>query len=137
MNKIMKTLIVLVVVLCLSALTCAGISVGFSDVPKDAWYSEYVEICCSSGLIKGIGNNKFDPDGVVTIAQMETVCARLHFLLNGGDGDIDAFYENRPDSTFFFTDDQGNVIAAYSDVEDRKEVYDADIISLYYFSSKI
>lgn len=32
---------------------------GFSDVDKNMWYAEYIDIAAETGIINGIGNNMF------------------------------------------------------------------------------
>ena len=48
----------------------------FSDVPADAWYAPYVGAVDRAGIMLGVGNNLFDPNGVVTRAQFATLMAR-------------------------------------------------------------
>ena len=50
----------------------------FSDVPAGAWYEGYVNYCASLGIIAGVGNGKFNPNGAVTgveLAKMLLVVA--------------------------------------------------------------
>ncbi|MBQ7923621.1 MAG: S-layer homology domain-containing protein [Clostridia bacterium] len=42
---------------------------GFTDVPKDAWYHEYVSAAYEMGIIDGKTENRYDPDGCVTVAE--------------------------------------------------------------------
>ncbi|MEL4106515.1 S-layer homology domain-containing protein [Oscillospiraceae bacterium WX1] len=39
---------------------------SFSDVKSTDWASKYIEYCVQNGIINGIGNGKFNPDGNVT-----------------------------------------------------------------------
>lgn len=39
---------------------------SFSDVAENAWYASAVAEATSQGMMAGIGNNKFDPTGIVT-----------------------------------------------------------------------
>lgn len=48
----------------------------FSDVPANAWYAPYVGAVENAGIMNGVGNNQFDPNGVVTRAQFATLMAR-------------------------------------------------------------
>ena len=50
---------------------------GFSDVSRSAWYAEAVDFVKASGLMNGVGNNRFDPDGTVTRAMVITVLYSL------------------------------------------------------------
>lgn len=61
--------------LCLAALMsttvtyAANTTATFTDVPTTHWASSYIEQCASKGLVSGVGDSKFDPDGKVTCAQ--------------------------------------------------------------------
>lgn len=60
----------------------------FADVAADAWYYDYVDSLCRLGLLQGQGaEDRFDPDGQVTVAQAVTLAARLRSLLDWGDGE--------------------------------------------------
>lgn len=61
---------------------------GFSDVSKNAWYYENVKLCYEAGLLNGENASYFDPNGTVTLAEAETVIARFHQILNGGEGGL-------------------------------------------------
>ncbi|MHB8062658.1 MAG: S-layer homology domain-containing protein, partial [Ruminiclostridium sp.] len=45
----------------------------FSDVDTNAYYAKYVAWANENGIIKGIGDNKFVPNGEVTREQMATI----------------------------------------------------------------
>lgn len=55
----------------------------FSDVKKSAWYYQFVDLAEKNGLMGGIGNGKFDPNGTMTIAQAITMACRIHDNNNG------------------------------------------------------
>jgi hypothetical protein len=67
---------------------------------------------------------------------MQTVCARLKHITSGGDGNITALYENRPNSNIYFTDPEGNVVAGYRDIINTKEEYGETFGNAYFFLSK-
>ena len=79
----MKKLISLLLALCLlfalgaSAFAASFPASGFSDVSRSAWYAEAVDFVKASGLMNGVGNNRFDPNGTVTRAMVITVLYRL------------------------------------------------------------
>ncbi len=54
----------------------------FSDITTDAWYAEDVKDSYEFGLVNGVGNNKFDPNGTVTVAQAITLAARFNSSYN-------------------------------------------------------
>lgn len=41
-------------------------SSSFADVAADAWYAGYVATAGEYGIVKGIGNNRFNPEGLIT-----------------------------------------------------------------------
>ncbi len=51
--------------------------VTFSDVPDSAWYSTEAEALAAKGIINGMGNGLFRPEGNVTRAQFAAMLARL------------------------------------------------------------
>ena len=67
--------------MCLS-LTPVMAGAAFSDVLRDAWYATDVNDVQRYGLIEGIGNNRFDPDGKLSLAQAVTLAVRTHATLN-------------------------------------------------------
>ncbi len=69
---------VFVLTLALSLLLCvpAKAASSFTDVPSSASYAEAVNWCVDQGVMNGVGNNRFDPDGVLTRATMATVLYR-------------------------------------------------------------
>ena len=69
-------------VLSLLLLLAPGVSAlaaeqGYADVREDAWYAEAVLALREKGVMDGVGDNRFDPDGVFTRAQLATVLYRL------------------------------------------------------------
>lgn len=50
---------------------------GYLDVPEDAWYRDYVYQATELGLMKGIGNNLFDPEREVTRAEVVQAMANF------------------------------------------------------------
>lgn len=66
----------------------------FVDVASADWFAPYVEVCVETGLMKGVGGGRFDPQGTVTLAQAATLAARIHHIKNGGDGKLPQAPEN-------------------------------------------
>ena len=61
----------------------AAAPAAFSDVPSNAWYAQDVADVQKYGIINGVGNNRFAPDGVLTFAQAITMAARTYAYING------------------------------------------------------
>ena len=45
------------------------ILLGFADVPAASWYYGYVTDLANAGVVNGVGNNLFDPAGMLTYGQ--------------------------------------------------------------------
>ena len=52
-------------------------SAKFKDLSADEWYHEALDYVLAAGLMKGIGDGTFDPDGTVTRAMIVTVLYRI------------------------------------------------------------
>lgn len=50
--------------------TLTGGDAGFSDVPANRWSAGYIKWCRDQGLIAGMGDGSFDPEGEVTGYQL-------------------------------------------------------------------
>ena len=86
------TIIVLCVVLLLSlaGIACAS-EKGYTDVRGSEWYAGAVTALRDKGIMDGVGDNQFDPDGIFTRAQLATVLYRLadRPAVSGEDGFAD------------------------------------------------
>lgn len=49
----------------------------FTDIPADAWYVPYVKIIQAAGIVNGVGGGRYDPEGVVSWAQIVTILTRF------------------------------------------------------------
>ena len=77
----MKKLAALTLCLCvlLSALPDSALAEAqFEDVPSDAWYAKAVEYVQGNGLMSGIDDGIFAPDGSMTRAQLITILWRMN-----------------------------------------------------------
>ncbi|RJX39193.1 hypothetical protein D3P09_17030 [Paenibacillus pinisoli] len=60
----------------------------FADVPASAWYASAVEAAVASGLVSGIGVDRFAPNDPITREQMAVLIGRaLTFTGHGSGGD--------------------------------------------------
>ena len=42
---------------------------AFTDVPQDHWANPYVEAMTQKGVVTGVGNGRFNPDGNLSTAE--------------------------------------------------------------------
>ena len=49
---------------------------SFTDVRNGQWYTEAVAWAAYNGIVGGVGNNRFDPDGKITREQLATILFR-------------------------------------------------------------
>ena len=52
-------------------------SAAYSDLNTNAWYHESIDYVLKTGLMRGVGDGRFDPDGEMTRAQLVTVLYRM------------------------------------------------------------
>ena len=67
---------------------------SFADVPDGAWYTGAVAWAAAEGVVNGVGENKFDPDGNITREQMAAILYRYcaaKDIAAAADGDLTAF----------------------------------------------
>ena len=65
----------------------------FTDVPAGKWYVSVVGKAYSYGLIDGVGEGRFNPDGSLTVAEAVTMADRVHSIYYTGAG---SFAESDP-----------------------------------------
>ena len=51
--------------------------VAFADVASDAWYAPYVRVIQAAGIVNGVGNGQYDPNGTVTWSQILAILSRF------------------------------------------------------------
>ena len=49
---------------------------AFTDVPSSKWYAGYIGTANSSGIVNGVGNGKFNPEGTITRQEAAAMVAR-------------------------------------------------------------
>ncbi|MBR4721414.1 MAG: S-layer homology domain-containing protein [Clostridia bacterium] len=54
----------------------------FSDVPKTAWFYPYVSIAFKNGIIYGVSETEFNPEGRITCEEVATMLERMAKKLN-------------------------------------------------------
>lgn len=72
-----------------------GLSCNFEDVSEDAWYYTYVACGYNLGIIKGINENSFNPEGYVTREDVSAIILRcINYLSNDISADKDAVFDD-------------------------------------------
>ena len=74
-----------------SAAASEPLEIAFDDVNKPAWYYDAVMALAKGGLVAGMGNNLFAPEGPLTYAQFCQILARAKGLPTGAANDYWAF----------------------------------------------
>ena len=59
----------------------------FTDVAKTSWFAGFVDYCASTGVVNGVGDGKFDPNGQLTGYQF----AKMLLVALGYDAKIEGF----------------------------------------------
>jgi len=75
----------------------------FTDVPSGRWYSKAIAWAAHNGIVSGVGNGRFNPDGNITREQMATILYRYATMLELNTslkGDIDSFSDVNSISSF-------------------------------------
>lgn len=53
-----------------------GVETRFKDVPTNKWYSKAIAWAANNGIVKGVANDRFDPNGNITREQMALILYR-------------------------------------------------------------
>lgn len=64
-------------------MTAFAADTAFQDVPVNAWYAQDLAQVQGLGIITGKGNNSFDPNGSLTIAEAVTMAAKTRAQYSG------------------------------------------------------
>lgn len=77
MKKAVSFLLILALALALPVTALAAQS--FSDVAPDYWAYQYIEYASANGVVNGMGNGEFQPEGLVTVAQFTAIMTRAFY----------------------------------------------------------
>ena len=92
------TALALAVGLLPSAARAAENAPSFADVPTAAWYADAVQYVYENGLMTGVSESEFGPDGTATRGQIVTILWRLagspvvNYAMRYADADEGAWY---------------------------------------------
>lgn len=74
--------VILATLLCLNVGVVSAKAATFSDVPSSAWYAQDVNDVQEAGILKGVGNGKFNPTGNMTLAEAIVLASRTYAMLH-------------------------------------------------------
>ncbi|NLY42707.1 MAG: hypothetical protein GX066_01790 [Clostridiaceae bacterium] len=77
-----------------------GYEVEFTDVKPGGWYYDAVMTAAKTGIVFGVGDNRFAPDLKITREQMAVMIMRAYDYITGN-----KYAEMEPSSQMTFTDD--------------------------------
>ena len=75
MRQKLSALLLTSLLMSLSTTACAA-EMTYSDIPNSAWYAEAVAYLTDKGIMDGVGDGRFDPDGTLTRAMTATILYR-------------------------------------------------------------
>ena len=90
---------------------------GFSDVAEGSAPYEAVKLCYERGLMNGVSDTAFSPQGKLNVAQLVVLAARLYNLQNGGDGTVPDLPDLRQPYLRFY-DSEGNLFASFNSAQE-------------------
>jgi lysophospholipase L1-like esterase len=61
----------------------------YTDLPGEQWARDAISAVTALGLMQGVGDRRFDPEGQLTLAQVLALAARLHSLRHTGEAAFD------------------------------------------------
>ncbi len=115
-KQIGALLLAAVMLFTLAVTACAAEDTGFSDVSADDWFCDAVRYCRENGLMDGVGDGRFDPNGSITRAMLATALYRRADKpeVDGDDGFTDTLDGQWYSSAVLWAVQQG-VINGYGD----------------------
>lgn len=93
----------------------------FVDVPKVHWACTAIEYLAETGLVDGVGNNKFNPDGTLTVAQFCQILARDLKLETGAENGYWAYRAVANCVNLGFVENRGEITPKNYDVPILRE----------------
>lgn len=67
----------LLAALAVTFICTTAFAADFTDVPQTHWAYRYIDEANKDGIIQGVGNNRFDPNGKVTLAEFTAMLVRM------------------------------------------------------------
>ena len=90
---------------------------GFSDVAEGSASYEAVKLCYERGLMNGVSDTAFSPQGKLNVAQLVVLAARLYNLQNGGGGTVPDLPDLRQPYLRFY-DSEGNLFTSFNSAQE-------------------
>lgn len=127
-------LLLLVLSLALPAVSLGAEGTTFVDVSPGDWFAPYVEVCAKEGLLNGVGEGKFNPQGVLNGDEALVMAARVLLAANG-----EAEFPKGPDAQGFWDEfgwEEGLKYSFGTSVEDTQSYANAWYWDALYYLAK-
>ncbi len=72
-----KSLIIIMSLILTVLMSVSIFAANFKDVPKDEWYTQYVNKAANAGIIKGYDDNTFRPKGQIAFTEISSLLGNL------------------------------------------------------------
>lgn len=77
-RKLISLFLSILMILSIVPITVFAADTTYIDVKESDYFYTNVEFATGKGIINGIGNNQFDPQGILTVAQAVKLSACIH-----------------------------------------------------------
>ena len=88
-KRLLSLFLVLMMILSVFPLQVFGAVTTYTDVKESDYFYTNVEFATEKGIINGIGNNQFNPQGILTVAQAIKISACINVNFYEKDIEID------------------------------------------------
>ena len=83
MKRIQRAFALILTLILSLGLTLPAAGAAFADVAPDAWYAADVSDVQRYGILQGVGDNRFNPQGTMTLAEAITMASRTRAYSRG------------------------------------------------------
>ena len=121
---------------------------AFTDVPQDHWANPYVEAMTQKGVVTGVGNGRFNPDGNLSTAEFAGYLTDTTAGFSYADGSWDADVVTAPMTRYDMAQAMNNTVvaekmtlptdeqreaaqAAIGDFDSIPEDYESAVVAMY------
>ena len=81
----------------LANFTTESDALTFTDVTAEDWFAASVDCVSKTGLMIGVGGDRFAPEADITLAEIYTIAARIHAIYYTGSTEAADVYNKQAD----------------------------------------